>query len=211
MNLNRSQRERAWEDFVAGRAGTIPPIRRPVTDRAGTTPTAPLRKGGEMRNEIGMKAQLMQGQLFISPARASLPGTLELLGDGFGKIGSPNDLAVTPYVGDQAVEAPTSILENELVDRANPVCWADPNMAAFAPRLEMHVDVARNVDDSTLGGKGQRMVLKIPRRAERPGRVQPFGVRQVIPIGDREQFGAGSHSSTNRLRRDDLECETAEQ
>ena len=50
----RTERERAWEDFVTG--------------RAGTTPLPPFRKGGKGRHEIGMKAQLVQDQLFITPA-----------------------------------------------------------------------------------------------------------------------------------------------
>ncbi len=50
----RTERERAWEDLVTGRAGTTPP-------------NPPFARGGKGRNEIGMKAQLVQDQLFTSP------------------------------------------------------------------------------------------------------------------------------------------------
>jgi hypothetical protein len=50
----RTERERAWEDLVTGRAGT-------------TAPNPPFARGGKRRNEIGMKAQLVQDQLFTSP------------------------------------------------------------------------------------------------------------------------------------------------
>jgi hypothetical protein len=50
----RTERERAWEDLVTGRAGTTPP-------------NPAFARGGKGRNEIGMKAQLVQDQLFTSP------------------------------------------------------------------------------------------------------------------------------------------------
>src|SRR5271157_3753581 len=49
----RTKRKRAWEDLVTGRAGTTPP-------------NPPFARGGKGRNEIGMKAQLVQDQLFTS-------------------------------------------------------------------------------------------------------------------------------------------------
>ena len=52
----RTERKRAWEDLVTGRAGTTPP-------------NPPFARGGKRRNEIGMKAQLVQDQLFTSPGR----------------------------------------------------------------------------------------------------------------------------------------------
>src|SRR5271157_590605 len=53
----RTEREKAWEDLVTGRAGTTPPC-------------PPFARGGKRRNEIGMKAQLVQDQLFTSPGWA---------------------------------------------------------------------------------------------------------------------------------------------
>src|SRR5271157_4209662 len=72
----RTERERAWEDLVTGRARTTPP--NPPFARGGKTATpfarggktaTPFARGGKGRNEIGMKAQLVQNQLFTSPPR----------------------------------------------------------------------------------------------------------------------------------------------
>jgi hypothetical protein len=53
-----------------------------VTGRAGTTPPdPPFARGGKRRNEIGMKAQLVQDQLFTSPGPASrgIPGSKDMI------------------------------------------------------------------------------------------------------------------------------------
>ncbi len=54
----RTEKARAWEDLVTGRAGTTPP-------------NPPFARGGKRRKGIGMKAQHVQDQLFTSPARRS--------------------------------------------------------------------------------------------------------------------------------------------
>ena len=50
------EKERAWEDLMTGRAGTTPP--NPPSQ--GGEGASTLRKGGKRRDEIGMKAQLVQ-------------------------------------------------------------------------------------------------------------------------------------------------------
>ena len=60
----RTERERAWEDLVIGRVGTTPP--NPPFARGGKMVPPPF-EGEKGRNEIGMKAQLVQDQLFTSP------------------------------------------------------------------------------------------------------------------------------------------------
>ncbi len=62
------------------------------------------------------------------------------------------------------------------------------HVGAFAPGLEVLVDVARHADDSALGGDGQRMSPQIAGGAERSCRGQPGFVGEVGTIGDREQL-----------------------
>ncbi len=58
----RTEREGAWEDLVTRRAETTPP-------------NPPFARGGKRRNETGMEAQLVQDQLFTSPAWLSISWT----------------------------------------------------------------------------------------------------------------------------------------
>ena len=58
---------------------------------------------------------------------------------------------------DRAVEAPAAVFKDELVDRADAVGRCRSRRWAFAPGFEVLVDVARNADDSSLGGDGERM------------------------------------------------------
>src|SRR5208337_4898540 len=62
----RTEKEGAWEDLVTGRAGTTP---NPPFARGGK-PNPPFARGGKRRNETGMKAQLVQDQLFTSRSRS---------------------------------------------------------------------------------------------------------------------------------------------
>jgi hypothetical protein len=55
-----------------------PPLTPPLQGGENGDPQ-PLRKGGKRRNEIGMKAQLVQDQLFTSPG---LPWTAEVVIQG---------------------------------------------------------------------------------------------------------------------------------
>ncbi len=62
----RTERKRAWEGLVIGRAGPTPPS--PPYARGGKMVPPASQRGGMRRNEIGMKAQLVQDQVFTSPA-----------------------------------------------------------------------------------------------------------------------------------------------
>jgi len=60
----RTERQRAWEDLLTGRAVTTPP--NPPFARGGKV-VAPLHQGGQQRAEIRTKAQLLQDQDFSNP------------------------------------------------------------------------------------------------------------------------------------------------
>ena len=105
---------------------------------------------------------------------------------------------------DGTVKTPIAVFQHKLVDRADAIRRADPHVDSFAPRFEVFIDVTWKAVQPAFGGERQGMGLQVSGRTECPGCVKPGGVRQIGPIGNREDRGTGPHCSADGLSCDDL-------
>src|SRR4051812_24837181 len=106
-------------------------------------------------------------------------------GGWFGRVAvdESGDAGAAPQDADGAVEPPGAGFEGELVNWADAVGRADPDVFPLAPGLEVLVDVAREADEPAVGGGFQRV-----------GRGVAFGAESarggdVLAVGRAEEGG----------------------